>query len=163
MPRVIWSSCSSLGGKRTVFGGTAVLLLLLRFHFQAAAQHGNHRMLAVERLGRVEFVARTVQQAVPLTPQKQLHVLLDVVGLDGGLFPPIALAQVMAGKLDVRRPDLQFLVGQGDGVIVAVVLDLALDDLSVAEQQDAWGVRRGRRQRFGPVDRGGDDQEKTQE
>ena len=77
-------------------------------------------MLAVQCLGRVELVARAVQQAVPLAPEKELYVLLDVVGLNGGLFSLIALTQVMAGELDVRRADLQFLVGQRHRVVVAV-------------------------------------------
>ena len=104
------------GRRRTILGLAAGFRFLLHFDLQAASQHGDHRMLAVERLGRVQLVAGTVQQAVPLAPEKELQMLLDVVGLHGGLFLPIAFAQVMAEELDARRADLQFLVGQGHRV-----------------------------------------------
>ena len=150
------------GRRRTILGRPAGFLLLLHFDLQAAPQHGNHRMVVVQGLGHGELVARAVQQAVPLAPEKELQVLLDVVGLHDGLLLPIALPQVMADELDACRANLQHLVGQRYRVVVAVALDVAFDDLPIAEQQDRGTIRWRGCRRFGPAGRGGDDQENAQ-
>ena len=67
-------------------------------------------------------------------------MLLDVVDLHGGLLLPVSLAKIAAGVFHVRRPNLRFLIGLNHKVVVAVALDLAFDDLSVPQQEDAGGI-----------------------
>ena len=65
----------------------------------------------------------------------------------------------MAGEFDAGCTNLQFLVGQRHRVIVAVALDVALDDLPITEQQDPDTVRWGGWRRLGGDDYGNDEQE----
>ena len=135
MSRIMWSNFSSLGGG-SIFSAGRAGAFRLRLDLQAAAEHRDHRVRAVDRLGRVQFLPGTVQQPVPLAPQQQLQVLLYVVGLDRRLLPLVAFAEIVAEEFDAGGVDLHLLAGRRDGVIAAVALDVAFDDLPIAEQQD---------------------------
>ena len=119
--------------RRTVIGRVLGLLFLApHFDTEATAEHRNHRVLMVNRLGRVQFLAGTVQEPMPLAPKKELQMLFDVAGLDGRPFLPISFPQVTARKFDAGRVNLQLLIGQRHQIMIAVTEDVALDDLPIA-------------------------------
>ncbi len=72
----------------------------LRLDRQAAAKHRDHRVIAVDCRGRVELLPGTIQKPMSLAPEQQLQVLLDIIAVDGGLLPFVAVAEVAAKKLD---------------------------------------------------------------
>jgi hypothetical protein len=70
---------------------------------------------------------------------------LDIVGLHYGLFLPVALSQVVTGELDFGGSHMKLLVGRSYRVASRVKLDVAFEDLAIAEQQHSRTIRpRGR-------------------
>jgi hypothetical protein len=108
----------------------------LRLDLQSAAEHGDHRVVAVNRCRGIKFLPGEVVKSVLLAPEQQLQVLLDVVGLDSGLLSLIAIAKVAAEEFDARHVDLHLLVRPGNGVEVPGALDTAFNDLAISEQED---------------------------
>ncbi len=108
----------------------------LRLDFQAAAENGDHRVVPVDRLDRLQLLPGAIQQLVPLAPQQKLQMLLDVAGLDRRLLTLVAVTEVAAKEFDAGDANLHLLVGRGNRIVVAVALDMPFDHLPISEQED---------------------------
>ena len=80
-----------------------------------------------------QFVGRTVQQAMPLTPMGQLKMLLDIARLNNRSLSLIAVFQIAAQKLHLGGSNPKFLVRLGHLIVVGQPLDAALDDLAISQ------------------------------
>ena len=103
------------------------------------------RMTFVESARVSNFLHRFLEQPLTNTPDGQVQMIGDFLGIDPRSFPPVSFQQISTHEFDLRRLQANFATGQCDVILVAGLRDVAREYLPIAQQHDPRLRRDGNR------------------